>query len=61
MMTSKKDSKVTKCCKNCYWLSDEFTSVCVNGISEHRADFVSFDDCCPEWEGRNEYEKENRE
>lgn len=36
-------------CKSCRYYV-EFVSVCCNGLSEHRADFVSEDDCCDEWE-----------
>lgn len=49
-MSSSKDSE--KCCRTCAWLSDEFTSVCCNGDSEYRADFVNFDHVCGEWEHR---------
>lgn len=37
-------------CGTCKWLSDDFTSVCVNGESERRADFVEKNDWCPNWE-----------
>lgn len=43
-----------KNCENCRWRSDEFTSVCVNDASDHLADFVSADDGCEEWEGKDE-------
>ena len=39
-----------KNCETCKWRSDDFTSACVNGESEHCADFVSEDDWCEEWE-----------
>ena len=41
-------------CKNCKWLSDDFTSVCVNDASDYLADFVMPEDGCPEWEGEDE-------
>ena len=40
-------------CKNCKWHSDDFTSACVNGESEHCADFVSENDGCEEWEKKD--------
>lgn len=43
-----------KTCENCHWRSDDFASVCVNGESENCADFVSEDDGCEEWEGKDE-------
>lgn len=43
-----------KTCSTCHYLSDDFTSVCVNPDSEHRADFVMADDTCPQFK-----EKEN--
>ncbi|MBQ9251587.1 MAG: hypothetical protein IJ188_03005 [Clostridia bacterium] len=39
-----------KNCGNCKWLSDDFTLVCVNVDSEHRADFVDGETCCDKWE-----------
>ena len=36
-----------KTCRTCWWLSDEFTSVCVNEGSPHCADFVLLNDSCP--------------
>lgn len=47
-------SKVFKCCGNCMWLSDDFTSVCVNDDSENCADFVGFEDCCEKWEASDQ-------
>ena len=43
-----------KTCSTCHYRSDDFTSVCVNPDSEHRADFVMADDTCPQYK-----EKEN--
>ena len=34
-------------CKNCWYLSDEFTSVCTNEKSPHCADFVLLNQSCP--------------
>ena len=54
-MASKKDEKnYSGTCKTCHYCSDDFTSVCVNPDSEHRADFVMADDTCPQHK-----EKEN--
>ena len=36
-----------KVCNNCWYLSDDFTSVCVNDKSPHCGDFVSKDGSCP--------------
>ena len=33
-------------CRTCWWLSDEFTSVCVNDRSSHHGDFVDLDGYC---------------
>ena len=41
-------------CQNCKWRSDEFTSVCVNGISPNRGDFVMAEDTCHEFEEDDE-------
>ena len=41
-----------KTCETCKWRSDDFTSVCVNGDSERRADFVDKDEKCEKWEGK---------
>lgn len=43
-----------KTCETCKWRSDDFTSVCVNGDSDRRADFVSEDDTCERWEKKND-------
>ena len=43
-----------QCCGNCRWLSDGFTSVCVNSDSEHCADFVMADDTCEHWKQKEE-------
>ena len=42
-------------CRDCKWLSDSYTSACVNDASDHCADYVAADGTCPEWEGRTEY------
>ena len=34
-------------CRNCWWLSDEYTSVCTNESSPHCADFVLLNQSCP--------------
>lgn len=44
----------SRTCTTCKWLSDEFTSVCVNDASAHCADFVSGADWCNEWEGKDD-------
>lgn len=36
-------------CKTCKWY-EEFMGVCLNGDSEHCADFTDPDDTCPCWE-----------
>ncbi len=38
-------------CFTCAW-HDNFSWVCFNGNSEHRADFTDPEDSCPVWEGR---------
>lgn len=43
-----------KGCYTCKWVSDRFTSVCCNGNSRHRADFVDGDMTCDQWEERKE-------
>ena len=45
-----------KTCRTCWWLSDEFTSVCVNESSPHCADFVLLNDSCP-WYDEDEGKK----
>ena len=37
-------------CGTCQWYDRE-TEVCCNGRSDYRADFLSHDDTCGEWEG----------
>ena len=39
-----------KHCENCKY-HDDFTCVCFNGDSLHRADFTDNDWCCDAWEG----------
>ena len=49
--SSKKETrKPSDCCASCKWLSDDFTSVCVNSDSPRCADFVSADYWCKEYE-----------
>jgi hypothetical protein len=38
-----------KICYDCRWFAKE-TYVCVNDSSDHLADFVMPNKCCPEWE-----------
>lgn len=38
-----------KVCDNCRW-RDFWTGVCVNGYSEHCADYVNLEDSCKWWE-----------
>ena len=45
--------KDKKCCRTCKW-HDDFSWVCFNGESEKRADFTNNDDCCIEWESRED-------
>ena len=40
-------------CEFCKW-HDDFSWVCFNGESEKRADFTNNDDCCIEWESRED-------
>ena len=42
----------SKYCSTCQWYADN--GVCVNGDSEHCADFRSEDDGCEMWEGCND-------
>lgn len=51
-------------CATCQW-HEHFTGACCNGDSDHRADFTSPDDSCPQWGnydvdmwGENEIERE---
>lgn len=47
-------------CFTCAW-HDNFSWVCFNGNSEHRADFTDPEDSCPAWEGREDSdEKEEK-
>ena len=47
-------------CFTCAW-HDNFSWVCFNGNSEHRADFTDPEDSCPVWEGREDSdEKEEK-
>ena len=41
---------VESICRNCWWLSDEYTSVCVNEASPHCADFVLLNQSCPHFD-----------
>ncbi len=47
-MQRKSRGIVKCCCATCEWRSDEFVSVCCNGDSPKRADYVDADDCCQE-------------
>ena len=52
--------KMEKECFTCAW-HDNFSWVCFNGNSEHRADFTDPEDSCPVWEGREDSdEKEEK-
>jgi len=42
-----------KRCDNCQWHED-FSGVCMNGLSEWKADFTDSDFICDEWEERHE-------
>lgn len=42
-----------KRCENCKWHED-FSGVCFNGESEHRADFTAYDFSCDQWEALDE-------
>ena len=46
-------------CEKCEWRSDDFSSVCVNGESPHRADFVDRNDCCDVFKAKRD-DDENR-
>jgi hypothetical protein len=42
-----------KICGTCKWHSrDGEDWICVNGDSDHRADWTGYDDTCDEWEER---------
>ena len=56
-MQRKSHGIVKCCCATCEWRSDEFVSVCCNGDSDKRADYVNADDCCPEWEAKKDKEE----
>lgn len=44
-----------KTCATCqWWASDPMVWVCLNGDSEHCADFTDPDDTCPCWENYDE-------
>ncbi len=58
-MQNGKSGIVKCCCATCEWRSDEFVSVCCNGDSDKRADYVNADDCCPEWEAKKDKEEEH--
>ena len=44
---------MTKCCATCAWYED-YQGVCFNGASEYRADFTEPEDCCEEWEEKED-------
>ena len=49
MKGAKAMEKICGCCK---WLYDpDGASVCVNGSSENRADFMDIGNSCEQWEG----------
>ena len=52
-----KTNKICKTCKYYYF----FEGVCVNGYSEHRADFVDEEDSCEVWELRKYSKIKKRE
>lgn len=43
-----------KTCGACKWRSDDFSSVCTNGNSPNRGDFVLAEDSCDEFEEEEE-------
>lgn len=45
-------------CKNCWWLSDEYTSVCTNENSPNCADFVLHSQTCA-WFDANDTPRQN--
>lgn len=44
--------RITYTCKYCKW-HDDFTGACINGDSEHVADFTDMADTCDKWEKDN--------
>lgn len=46
-------------CFTCAW-HDNFSWVCFNGNSEHRADFTDPEDSCPVWEGREDSDEKKK-
>lgn len=48
---------IKRICGTCQWYAKEY-GVCCNGDSEHRADFTSSEDTCPEWGGYGNYDVE---
>ena len=49
-----------KNCSTCAW-HDNFSWVCFDGLSEHRADFTDPENTCHEWkERKDEDEKEEK-
>lgn len=49
-MEAKSERCELKCCGTCKWMSDAFSSVCVNDASDHYADCVWIMDVCEQWE-----------
>lgn len=46
-----RENSMVKTCSTCdWWASDPMVWVCLNGDSEHCADFTDPDDTCPCWE-----------
>ena len=39
----------TRCCWNCKW-HEQYSWVCCNGDSDHRADFTDDEFVCEQWE-----------
>ena len=48
------DKPMDKVCRTCDWYAQS-ESVCCNGDSDHRADFMNSEDSCPAW-GNYDYE-----
>ena len=52
---------MARCCKTCeYWCYEEYSQghVCVNRLSENIADFTEAEDCCFEYEEKENLTKE---
>ena len=44
---------MTNTCSSCRWYED-YQGVCFNGDSPHCADFTDQEDCCEEWEKKED-------